>query len=705
MPLSISDYLYETHHIQLHTQQKEALEAVNGPVLFLAVPGAGKTTVMVARIAHMIVNLNISPEKILTITFSKASATDMQHRYEQLFGSLGWATPRFSTIHSFCYRVLRAYCRQSGGELPELLENRSGAQGRSAILRELYQRINHDFLSEDLEEELSSHLSLIKNGMLTKEEVAELDTEIHNLWKLYEAFCSYKRERNLMDFDDMLGYAYTALRRWPQLLDNFRRHYPYLCVDEAQDTSRLQHEIIRLLAAPQNNLFMVGDEDQCIYRFRGAHPKTLLDFPKLYPGARILKMEENFRSSRTIVERSAAFIVQNRERYEKTMYTSAPAGLPIETPKLHDLSDQYQLVVDTIGQSEGTCAVIYRNNFSAIPLIDLLDRQDVNFYIRDHKTAFRNHYAIGDVLAFLDLSRDPSNFQAFSRIFYKTGCFLRRSYIKNIDNSPLAVGESWFDRILERAEKESSERNQERSSSRVSYISSLIAGLYRMKPRKAIETILGPIGYLDFLEYACGNAFAAQAQKLSALQRLAERVSTVDELLERMEQMDSIINQHSQNKACPLTLTTAHAAKGLEFDTVIILDAVDDIFPAHTAIEHEKENRIDDMEEEARLFYVACTRARKRLMIPQSNFCGDSPITPSRFIARLLYDPIKAAQEDGCSGLYPGLRLLHPSFGEGQVMSLDRPNGKAVCFFQKAGTRTMSIEFLLEKCKNINRNQ
>ncbi|MBQ8599189.1 MAG: ATP-dependent helicase [Oscillospiraceae bacterium] len=699
MPFSIPDYLYETHNIQLHTQQKEALEAVSGPVLLLAVPGAGKTTVMVARIAHMIANLNIPPEKILTITFSKAGAADMQRRYEQLFGALGWATPQFSTIHSFCYRVLRAYCRQSGGELPELLENRSGPQGRGTILRELYQRINHDFLSEDLEEELTSHLSLIKNSMLTKEEVAELDTEIRNLWQLYEAFCAYKRERNLMDFDDMLGYAYTALRRWPQLLDAFRRRYPYLCVDEAQDTSRLQHEIIRLLAAPQNNLFMVGDEDQSIYRFRGAHPQTLLDFPKLYPGARILKMEENFRSSRTIVERCAAFIAQNRERYEKNMHTSAPAGLPIETPKLHDLCDEYQLVVNTIHQSEGSCAVIYRNNFSAIPLVDLLERQGVDFYIRDHKAAFRSHYTIGDVLSFLDLSRDPSNLQAFSRIFYKTGCFLRRSYIKNMDTSPLLAGESWFDRILERVGEESSERSQERSSSRVSYIASLIGALYSMKPRKAIETILGPIGYLDFLEYACGNAFASQAQKLSALQRLAERVNTVDELLDRMEEMDSIINQHSQNKGCALTLTTAHAAKGLEFDTVILLDAVDDIFPAHTAIEHEKEDRIDDMEEEARLFYVACTRARKRLIIPQSDFCGDSPIAPSRFIARLLYDPVKAAKDGGSGGLYPGMKLLHPSFGEGQVMSLDRPGGKAVCFFQKAGTRTMSIEFLLEKCR------
>ena len=688
MPLSIPDYLHQNYGIKLHKQQKEALDAVSGPVLLLAVPGAGKTTVMVARIAHMIANCGIAPEEILTITFSKAGAADMKQRYEHLFSPFGWAVPQFSTIHSFCYRVLRSYCRLTGGQLPELLENLSGAEGRSAILRDLYRTINRDFLSEDLEEELLSHLSLIKNSMLTQEEVKELECDIPRLWELYEGYNAVKRQRNLMDFDDMLGYAYTALRKFPQLLDSYRQKYPYLCVDEAQDTSRLQHEIIRLLAAPRNNLFMVGDEDQSIYRFRGAHPQTLLDFPKLYPGAKILKMEENFRSSKHIVDRAAIFIAQNQNRYEKTMRTAASAGLPIETPQLHDMSEEYQLVAKIARETDGSCAVIYRNNFSAIPLVDLLQRQGIDFYIRDQKSSFRNHAVVSDILNFFALSKDSSDLKAFSRIFYKTNAFLKRSLLQDMDTSPLAAGESWFDRISEKSDREY-------SSSRAHIVDLTIRGLYQMKPQRALDVIIESLGYRDYMEYSFGGSFVNQLQKLTALRHLAGRCQSVERLLDRLEELDSLISEHSQNKACSLTLTTAHASKGLEFDTVILLDAVDDIFPAHSAIDKEKQDQHDDIEEEARLFYVACTRARKRLIIPRSNFSSDQPVEPSRFIDRLLHDPIKAVSGTGGSGLFPGMKILHPSFGEGQVMSLDRDGGKAVCFFKGAGTRTLSTEFLL----------
>lgn len=688
MPLSIPDYLYQNYGIKLHKQQKEALDAVSGPVLLLAVPGAGKTTVMVARIAHMIANCGIAPEEILTITFSKAGAADMKQRYEHLFSPFGWTVPQFSTIHSFCYRVLRSYCRLTGGQLPELLENLSGAEGRSAILRDLYRTINRDFLSEDLEDELLSHLSLIKNSMLTQEEVKELECDIPRLWELYEGYNAVKRQRNLMDFDDMLGYAYTALRKFPQLLDSYRQKYPYLCVDEAQDTSRLQHEIIRLLAAPRNNLFMVGDEDQSIYRFRGAHPQTLLDFPKLYPGAKILKMEENFRSGKHIVDRAAIFIAQNQNRYEKTMRTAASAGLPIETPQLHDMSEEYQLVAKIARETDGSCAVIYRNNFSAIPLVDLLQRQGIDFYIRDQKSSFRNHAVVSDILNFFALSKDSSDLKAFSRIFYKTNAFLKRSLLHDMDTSPLAAGESWFDRISEKSEREY-------SSSRAHIVDLTIRGLYQMKPQRALDVIIESLGYRDYMEYSFGGSFVNQLQKLTALRHLAGRCQSVEQLLDRLEELDTLISEHSQNKACSLTLTTAHASKGLEFDTVILLDAVDDIFPANSAIDKEKQGQRDDIEEEARLFYVACTRARKRLIIPRSNFSSDQPVEPSRFIDRLLHDPIKAVSGTGGSGLFPGMKILHPSFGEGQVMSLDRDGGKAVCFFKGAGTRTLSTEFLL----------
>jgi len=368
------------------------------------------------------------------------------------------------------------------------------------------------------------------------------------------------------------------------------------------------------------------------------------------------------------------------------MRTSAEKGLPIETPKLHDMTEQYQLVAEHIRNVTGSCAVIYRNNFSAIPLVDSLQRAGIDFYIRDHKTAFRNHYVIGDMLAFFDLSYDASDLKAFSRIFHKTGAYLKRNLLQSMDTSPLDAGETWFDRILEQQDNSS-------LSGRARYISSMINALKGMKPAKALETILGPIGYLDFLEYSCGTAFSNQAHKLSALKQLASRVKTIEELLERIDEMDSIISEHSLHTGSHLTLTTAHAAKGLEFDSVIILDAVEDIFPNHTAIEEEKIGHRDLMEEEARLFYVACTRARKQLIIPQSDFSGDQPITPSRFISRLLYDPITKTA-DGKADIFPGMAIHHPTFGEGQVMSINKERKTFVAFFKNGGTRALTIDFL-----------
>ena len=308
MQQTILEYLKEQFHLSFTQQQLQAIETIDGPVLLLAVPGAGKTTVMVSRIASMIYEHGIAPSSILTITFSKAGARDMRRRYEGLFGQLEKETPLFCTIHSFCYQVVGSYCQATGGVAPQLIE----ARERSMALREIYQRINQEFLSEDLEEELVSNLSFIKNAMLRQEDVEQnekqpaenrvLETQVKNLWSIYKAYNNFKRDNGLMDFDDMLSYTLTILKKYPQILEYYQDRYPYLCVDEAQDTSKLQHAVIGLLAQKSQNLFLVGDEDQSIYRFRGACPENLLEFPKQYPKAKLLKMEENFRSTGEIVE-------------------------------------------------------------------------------------------------------------------------------------------------------------------------------------------------------------------------------------------------------------------------------------------------------------------------------------------------------------------------------------------------------------------
>ncbi len=694
MQQTILEYLKEQFHLSFTQQQLQAIETIDGPVLLLAVPGAGKTTVMVSRIASMIYEHGIAPSSILTITFSKAGARDMRRRYEGLFGQLEKETPLFCTIHSFCYQVVGSYCQATGGVAPRLIE----ARERSMALREIYQRINQEFLSEDLEEELVSNLSFIKNAMLRQEDVEQnekqpaekrvLETQIKNLWSIYKAYNNFKRDNGLMDFDDMLSYTLTILKKYPQILEYYQDRYPYLCVDEAQDTSKLQHAVIGLLAQKSQNLFLVGDEDQSIYRFRGACPENLLEFPKQYPKAKLLKMEENFRSTGEIVEHANRFISFNKQRYPKNMFTHNERGGPIEVKKLHDFADQYHAAIEAYLAEPGTTAFIYRNNLSAVPIADILDRNDVDFYIKEHKARLKNNYVVSDVLAFFSLSFDPKDFAAFSRIFYKTSSCLKRNMLSRIPQGPLMEGESYFDRMVTLCDE-----NQ--NTGKIRYISMMVEQLHKMEPVKAMECILYQIGYLGYLEFTSGAGYSMQAQKLNILMSLASRVSTVEQFLDRIDELDEIVVQHAQRPQARLTLTTAHSAKGLEFDTVVLLDCMDDIFPAHSAVEKWKLGMEEEMEEEARLFYVACTRARKRLVLPYANFSANTPAVPSRFLSRLM-EPEQKEEQTKADGirLYPGLMIEHKNFGRGQVVSVNRERGTFTAFFGKNGTRTLTIQIL-----------
>lgn len=694
MQQTILEYLKEQFHLSFTQQQLQAIETIDGPVLLLAVPGAGKTTVMVSRIASMIYEHGIAPSSILTITFSKAGARDMRRRYEGLFGQLEKETPLFCTIHSFCYQVVGSYCQATGGVAPQLIE----ARERSMALREIYQRINQEFLSEDLEEELVSNLSFIKNAMLRQEDVEQnekqpaekrvLETQIKNLWSIYKAYSNFKRDNGLMDFDDMLSYTLTILKKYPQILEYYQDRYPYLCVDEAQDTSKLQHAVIGLLAQKSQNLFLVGDEDQSIYRFRGACPENLLEFPKQYPKAKLLKMEENFRSTGEIVEHANRFISFNKQRYPKNMFTHNERGGPIEVKKLHDFADQYHAAIEAYLAEPGTTAFIYRNNLSAVPIADILDRNDVDFYIKEHKARLKNNYVVSDVLAFFSLSFDPKDFAAFSRIFYKTSSCLKRNMLSRIPQGPLMEEESYFDRMVTLCDE-----NQ--NTGKIRYISMMVEQLHKMEPVKAMECILYQIGYLGYLEFTSGAGYSMQAQKLNILMSLASRVSTVEQFLDRIDELDEIVVQHAQRPQARLTLTTAHSAKGLEFDTVVLLDCMDDIFPAHSAVEKWKLGMEEEMEEEARLFYVACTRARKRLVLPYANFSANTPAVPSRFLSRLM-EPEQKEEQTKADGirLYPGLMIEHKNFGRGQVVSVNRERGTFTAFFGKNGTRTLTIQIL-----------
>lgn len=383
-------YLSEKHNINLNEQQQKAVTNIDGPILLLAVPGAGKTTVIVCRCANMVINHRIRPENILTLTFSKASAMDMKNRYQKLFGNRAEGKLHFSTIHSFCYNVLRTYCHKMNKTFPIIIEDEKAPITKSQLLRQLYKELNDTYLTDDRLEELSNTICFVKNMMLPECELTKYGEGIKNFPEIFKSYEAFKSQNNLIDYDDMLTKTLELFCNNQDLLNAYRSRYTYINVDESQDTSYLQHQIIKCLAAPRNNIFMVGDEDQSIYSFRAAFPRALLDFEKTYPGAQVYFMENNYRSTKNIAAAANKFIRQNYERYDKNMFSERDDGVPVKYTCLQNKNDQYEYIIPMLKKENDLAetAVLYRNNVSAIPLADALHRSMIPFYLREAKTTF-----------------------------------------------------------------------------------------------------------------------------------------------------------------------------------------------------------------------------------------------------------------------------------------------------------------------------
>lgn len=368
---------FETAHMAaLNPQQKAAVAAVDGPVLLLAVPGSGKTTVLITRLGYMTEVCGIAPESILTMTYTVAATQEMRARFAARFGDAEAARMEFRTINGVAARIIALYSRMYGRTPPDLLQSESDT---TPLLLQLWQSINHEYAAESTLKELRTAITYIKNMCLTDAELDELETDLENLPELYRAYQQALKARHKMDYDDQLCFALQILNGAPAVAAAFRKRYRYFCVDESQDTSRVQHEIIRVLAQQSGNLFMVGDEDQSIYGFRAAYPQALMDFEKTYPGARVLLMEENYRSREPILAAANRFVARNRYRRPKTIAPTQGAGEPIRVVEVRRRTDQLDFLFAEAQHCEVETAVLFRNHESALPIIDLCERRGVPY--------------------------------------------------------------------------------------------------------------------------------------------------------------------------------------------------------------------------------------------------------------------------------------------------------------------------------------
>ena len=627
-----------TFSVKLNQQQKEAVQSTKGPVLLLAVPGSGKTTVLVTRLGYMIYCKNIPPERILTVTYTVAATKDMSERFAVRFGEDMAKRLEFRTINGICAMIIQYYGRRIGKTPFELVKDEKATTG---MLIRICQDHGMGYPTESDLKNVRTLITYIKNMMLNEEELQKLEEESDiRIAGIYREYCRQMREQKLMDYDDQMLYAYNILRKDPGVLAYFQNRYPYICVDEAQDTSKIQHAIIALLAAGTGNLFMVGDEDQSIYGFRAAYPEALLSFEKKHPGAKVLLMEENFRSNAKIVEAADKFIQKNTLRHEKHMRAAREAGADIREISLKSRKAQYVYLMKAAqecttgmagmsgseehrGRADASVtetAVLYRDNECAIPLIDLLERKNIPYRMRNADLSFFTHRTVLDVQNIIRFAMNPKDTELFMQIYYRLKLFFNKKdalrYAQISQEKDMEV----LDAALKYGNLEKYQEDNIRNLKRQ------MVRILNMPGDEAVNQILTYMGYQDYLKKMGMNA-----NKLETVKLIGSRVESPEKLLERLEELRTIIQEKVSDKDCPFILSTMHASKGLEYDTVYLLDVMDGILPEKVLANPRTASKeeLETYEEERRLFYVGVTRAKNQLNVFTTN-------KPSKFCSELL---------------------------------------------------------------------
>ena len=638
---------------QFSEQQKAAVRETEGPVLLLAVPGSGKTTVLVTRLGYMALCRGIDPARILAVTYTVAATRELRARFTARFPELAGQTPEFRTINGLSSKIIEACGRQRGPAFA-LQEN---AGELAALVGRIYQALNGEYPTDSTIREVRTAITYCKNMMLGSDEIAAQDFGLPRFSELYARYCAALREARQMDYDDQMAYALAILRKRPEILAEFQERYPYLCVDESQDTSRVQHAIIELLAKKTGNLFMVGDEDQSIYGFRAAYPEALLRFSEVWPGAKTLLLEDNYRSTPEILRLASAFIEGNRARYPKTIRARREPGCRVRLAHAASRQAQYRYLLALAAASDAPFAVLYRNNDSALPLIDALERAELPYRCRSFDDTFFTHRIVCDVQDILRFAAAPDDAERFLRIYYKFGALISKEAAQAACAQSGRTNAPILDCLL--AQAGLSDEGRER----VRRLKSGLEMLQTLPGEALMRTIWGTLGY---------GGFVAERRldpgKYFILHMLAAREPSAEGFLARLNTLRQTIRTHADAPDAPLTLSTIHSSKGLEYERVYLLDIHDGVLPSRPDAADGTDDERREYEEDRRLFYVAMTRAKDELTL------FEYPDVPSAFIREARgYLPAPVRAKDDFSAILPenacGLRYRHETRGEGEILA------------------------------------
>ncbi|MYL54692.1 AAA family ATPase [Pontibacillus yanchengensis] len=704
----------------LNDVQKQAVVHTEGPLLLLASPGSGKTTTLNMKIGYLLLEKKVRADQIMAVTFSKASAQDMSDRFDSFFSGLTEDKVYFSTIHSFAFKVVREWLRKNRqdfliieGNISEE-ELKKGFNGpdiplhKHFILKKLFEDTNGAQISDDDMDELMTYISYVKNRMISGKGLEKVQVNVKNaasIFHSYEQFKNHHEDRILLDFDDMLTYCYHILLEDEEILSKYQRQFEYILTDESQDNSVVQHKIVELLAKPHNNLCVVADDDQSIFMWRGSDVKNLLQFEKTFANATVMTMSQNYRSSQEIVNTSNQFIKRNQNRYPKEMFTENPSANSVQIKSMRSYEDQLKYVTEEIKRSgwDEEIAVLYRNNSSAVPLVDKLDKAGIPFYMKDIDAKFFKHWIVEDMLNFMRFSYNDRRVDILERIHTKFNAYISKQQIAFLKKKPTHT--SVFDTLLD----------SELPSYQQKYITKAkqqFKNINQMEPAKAIRTIREKLGYDRAITNMC-EKYGFNAEHLfgilDTLEEIAEGLGSLKGFADRLKELEKLIQTSKYNKSkSKLTLTTFHSAKGLEFDRVYMTDLVDGVVPSKDDMDRYRNKEYGPMEEATRLFYVGMTRARNHLELLSYNYKGNERVTESIFVqnVRKIVQPksanasVKGTPHSSDASLMQmddmdiGEEVVHKKFGIGAIKVF---NGELIGIeFEEAGYKELNVGICVE---------
>lgn len=610
--------------MSLNHAQTEAVAHNKGPCMVLAGPGSGKTLTIAKRIEYLIMKHKVRPEEILVITFTKYAAWEMKNRTRSICGPSSYAVT-FGTFHGIYYGILKwAYRLNQSNLLSD--------EEKYRILREILPGIDWDQEPEADEEkdylqELAIEIGNVKNNCMDIEEYEPVKYTTEKFRKLYRTYEETKKKYRKIDFEDMLIQCRDLFMKRPDILKKWQEKFQYILVDEFQDVNQAQYDVVRMLAAPQDNLFVVGDDDQSVYGFRGAKPGIMMEFMKDYPKARQILLDVNYRSSGYIVKGALRVIGNNKIRFEKKIEAFRKPDETVHVQEVKDPVQEAEYVLERIreyrekGVSYTEMAVLYRTNVDARAMSELMMEYQIPFVMKEHLNNIYEHFIALDMISYLRLSQGEYDRKYFLQIANRPNRYLTRESMKTGNVSYESLRRYY--------------RDKDWMVDRIDQLEWDMKMICDKTPYAAIQYIRKRMGYDEFLkEYAAYRKISSEDlfAVLEEIWQNSKGYGTIKEWFEHIESYGKMLKEQNKKNGEKegVNLMTMHAAKGLEFDTVFVIEANEGSCP------YKKATADEEIEEERRLFYVAMTRAKRKLVISYVKEKNGKDLLPSRFVSELL---------------------------------------------------------------------